>query len=235
MKMDTKMPKKSVSKQVLEAIENIIRNGEILPGQYLPPERELAARLKVGRPAIREALKALEIIGVAEITQGKGTKIKIPSVDNVFQPLVSSAYITHSDLINFTEARAVLEPKCAYIAATRAKADQLQKLFKSLVKMRNSLNDPEAYNESDLQFHKTIVQATNNPVLVKIYETLAGFVWQLSQETKRLPDLTVGVGFHETLYKAIYNRNAVEAERQMQLHIEDTREKFMEFSGYSKI
>jgi GntR family transcriptional repressor for pyruvate dehydrogenase complex len=233
--MDTEMPKKSVSKQVLEAIENMIRNGEILQGQYLPPERELAARLNVGRPAVREALKALEIIGVAEITQGKGTKINVPSVDNVFQPLVSSAYITQSDLINFTEARAVLEPKCAYIAATRAKADQLQILFNSLTKMRNSLNDPETYNAGDLLFHKTIVQATNNPVLVKIYEALARFVWQLYQETKKLPDLTVGVGFHEELYKAIYNRNAVEAERQMQLHIENTREKFMEFSGYSQL
>jgi GntR family transcriptional repressor for pyruvate dehydrogenase complex len=232
--MGKEISKKTVSKQVLEAIENMIRTGEILPGQYLPPERELAVRLNVGRPAIREALKALEIIGVAEITQGRGTKINLPSVDNVFQPLVSSVYITQSDLINFTEARAVLEPKCAYIAATRAKADQLQQLYKSLSKMRNSLNDPDAYNESDLLFHKTIVQATNNPVLVKTYETLAGFVWQLYEETKRLPDLETGVEFHEALYKAIYNRNAAEAERQMQLHIEDTREKFMEFSGYSK-
>jgi DNA-binding FadR family transcriptional regulator len=235
MKTDAETPKKSVSKQVLEAIENMIRNGEISPGQYLPPERELATKLNVGRPAVREALKALEIIGVAEITQGKGTKINVPSVDNVFQPLVSSAYITQSDLINFTEARAVLEPKCACIAATRAKADQVQKLFKSLAKMRNSLDDPEAYNEADLLFHKTVVQATNNPVLVKIYETLAGFVWQLYQETKRLPDLTVGVAFHEALYKAVYNRDAAEAERQMQLHIDNTREKFMEFSGYSKL
>jgi DNA-binding FadR family transcriptional regulator len=233
--MDAEMPKKSVSKQALEAIENMIRDGEILPGQYLPSERELAARLNVGRPAIREALKALQIIGVAEITQGKGTRINLPSVDNVFQPLVSSVCITQSDLINFTEARATIEPKCAYIAATRAKADQMQKLFQSLAAMRNSLKNPDAYNESDLLFHKTIIQATNNPVLVKIYKSLAGFVWQLYEETKRLPDLETGVGFHEALYKAIYNRNAAEAERQMRLHIEDTREKFMEFSGYSQL
>jgi DNA-binding FadR family transcriptional regulator len=233
--MDGEIAKKSASKQVLEAIENMIRNGDILPGQLLPPERELASRLNVGRPAVREALKALEIIGVAEITQGKGTKINLPSVDNVFQPLVSSAYITQSDLINFTEARSALEPKCAYIAATRAKADQLQKLSESLVVMRNSLKDPDSYNAADLLFHKTVVQATNNPVLVKIYESLAGFVWQLYQETKRLPDLEAGVAFHEAMYKAIYNHNAGEAELQMQLHIEDTRKKFMEFSGYCKL
>ncbi len=228
--MDPKSSKKNVSKQVLEAIENMIRNGDVLPGQILPSERDLASELGVGRPAIREALKALEIIGVLEITQGRGAKIKLPSVDTVFQPLLSSICINQSDLINFTEARIIIEPKCAYIAANRAKADQLQKMFESLVLMRNSLDDPESFNEGDLMFHKIIVRATDNPILIKIYETMAVFVWQLYQETKNL-ELKTGLMFHEELYKAIYERNAGEAERQMQLHIEDTRKRYMEFSG----
>jgi GntR family transcriptional repressor for pyruvate dehydrogenase complex len=228
--MEAEVSKKSASKQVLEAIENMLSSGEILPGQLLPPERELAARLNVGRLAVREALKALEIMGIAEITQGRGTTINLPSVDNLFKPLLGPIYITHSDLINFTEARAVFEPKCASIAATRAKADQLGKLYESLNFMRKSLNDPDSYNEGDLLFHRTIVQATNNPVLVKIYETLAGFVWRLYEETKKLPDTEAGFTYHEEIYKAIYNRDPVEAERQMQLHIEDTRNKYMEFS-----
>ncbi|MGE5582357.1 MAG: FadR/GntR family transcriptional regulator [Bacillota bacterium] len=215
--------RQSVSSQVLTEIQNMLKSGKIKPGDFLPSERELAASLNVGRPAVREALKALEIIGVVNIMHGKGIQVITPSVESVIQSLLAPVTITPADLFNILEVREIIDPKCAYIAAMRATADQLQALAELLVKMRNSVTNPAEFADADYEFHFKVAEFANNPMLKRVFEAVAGLLHLQHYRTAEIPGHQETIEFHTAVYRAIAEHNPEEAEKQMAAHIQDTR------------
>lgn len=227
--MDSEHEKQSVSRQVFTKIEQLLKSGAVQPGELLPSERELAAQFGVGRPAVREALKALEMMGVIEIIHGKGARVLTPDLDAIMKPLIASIVLTQSNVLNLIEVREVVEPQCAAIAATRATAEQLQKLHESLRQMERAAEIPGEFAAADYHFHNLVAQATNNPLLIRIYETITALLWDLQQKTAAIPDHQKTLRYHESIYQCIYRRDAPEALSVMKQHIHDTRTRFMNY------
>ncbi|MGH8845130.1 MAG: FadR/GntR family transcriptional regulator, partial [Advenella sp.] len=100
---------RSVSELVAQRLIDMIRKGQLVAGQQLPPERELAVLFDVGRPAVREAIRGLSLLGLVKIQQGEGNFISSLNVEDLIEPL-SLLIDLHFDQINeLFDARKIIE------------------------------------------------------------------------------------------------------------------------------
>jgi GntR family transcriptional repressor for pyruvate dehydrogenase complex len=128
-------------------IRALIVSREYGPGDRLPAERDLAQRLGLSRPALREGIRRLRSGGVLESRRGSGT------------------YVTVVDLESVYDIRMRLEPLAAERAALWRKNDEIAEMQAVVALMAQEIDDPEAFNLADVRFHNLIADASRNPVL----------------------------------------------------------------------
>ena len=119
-----KIPQKKVSDRVFDQVRDLIANGRLLPGDRLPPERELTGMLEVSRSSVREAIRKLECLGFVEQRQGEGTFIRSATagpMTDLMQELIKE----DNFIFDLMEIRAVLETWGAARAADRASAGDI--------------------------------------------------------------------------------------------------------------
>ncbi|WP_017444922.1 pyruvate dehydrogenase complex transcriptional repressor PdhR [Gayadomonas joobiniege] len=159
---------------ILQQLEAMILEGSLLPGQKLPPERELARRFDVSRPSLREAIQKLEAKGLVYRKQGGGTyvhsQLQSALTDPLFQ-LISSNPETQFDLLEFRHA---LEGISAYYAAlrgTEADFEQIKSGFELTRKAAQSTISEQV--EAVYNFYLAIAQASHNLVIVHLVQGMA--------------------------------------------------------------
>ncbi|ASK66728.1 GntR family transcriptional regulator [Brachybacterium avium] len=162
----TPVTRSSTYELVIDAIEDQIMNGALVVGDLLPPERELAARLRVSRAGVREAIRALEAYGVlrSEVGSGRGAGTFVAAMPSA---ALERFLRLHVALSNFgrhevIETRILLEQASAALAAERADADALAELERLLVVMDDPDVTREGFNDADTAFHVAIAQAGGN-------------------------------------------------------------------------
>ena len=128
--------KKSVPQVVLEQIKSLIEAGHLVPGIKLPGERELAKMLNVSRPSLREALKALSLLGAIENRPGDGTYLSDSYNQHLSEPISILLSINKGTLFDIFEARKILEVGVAALAAKRRTAKNLKAIERPMKKMR---------------------------------------------------------------------------------------------------
>jgi len=155
---------------VVDTIGGWILGGRYAPDQLLPREDDLAAKLGVSRTSVREALKVLSAKGLLEAKRRVGVRIRSRDEWHLLDPQVLS---WHPDvgrdkglIANLIEARRIIEPEAAALAAARATAADLARIEQAYLGMeRNVPNNLAACCEADLQFHASLVFASHNVVL----------------------------------------------------------------------
>ena len=158
----------NLSERVLERIQKSILNREYLPGELLPSEKEMAEAFGVGKSSIREAIKMLQVLGIAESAQGKGTFLREAVGPQILRPLLYDLMLQQSTAHELYEFRLMFDVAYHYLAVEKATekdrrlAKQRFAEYKSLFEM----NLPVA--EADIAFHKVILEATRNPFIVKV-------------------------------------------------------------------
>src|SRR6056297_3128640 len=110
---------------IVKQIQHLINEGDLIPGQRLPPERELSEELGVSRTSIREALRALETMGYLEskVGVGGGTYVKEVTFSNIVSPFSATLLQNDDFIVELLEVRLVLEIEVARLAATRRTDD----------------------------------------------------------------------------------------------------------------
>jgi GntR family transcriptional repressor for pyruvate dehydrogenase complex len=159
------IPKTTLSEAAFEKLVHSLIGGSWKEGDRIPPERELCQKLGIGRASLREALKALELIGMLESKVGDGTFV-CPRSDFLSRPLLWA--ITGSDkneLRDLIEARRLLEVDIAALAAERATNEELQLIEEAVEDFRTHINIPSAALEADMKFHLAVARAAHNDVL----------------------------------------------------------------------
>jgi len=152
--------------EVARRLMDLFTGGSLAPGTRLPPERQLATTLGVGRSAVREALAALEIIGIVDVRAGSGTYLRGTASDLLPQTLRWGLLIGRKNTVELLELRSGLEIYVARLAAGRADADQRAALAASLDRMRTTTADLTAFARADAEFHETLAAAAGNDTLV---------------------------------------------------------------------
>ncbi len=153
---------RSAAAQAADQIVNALRHGSVKQHQRLPPERELARQLKVSRPTVREALAALELAGVVESHQGRGTVvIAVPE-----QVATWGVEVTPTQVF---EARLAIEPQLAALAARKRYPEDLEQL-RAAGRALDDEYERTAQYHSDLPVHRAIARAARNPILADALE-----------------------------------------------------------------
>ena len=219
----TRIGRPDATDLVVAQVRAAIDRGELNPGDRLPPERELAQRLKVSRPTVRSGLRVLAGMGVVRIRQGAGTFITDGPPTLHSQPLDFLAALHGFTRRQLFEARFVLEVSLAGMAARRGTADALITLSDETTAMFASLDDPEAFLAHDVRFHRAIGAAADNPVLASMLEMVTSLFDQVRQQmVRRGLDLKVAAEEHRAIYRAIRTHDPEHAKRAMIEHLERT-------------
>ncbi|GIE30394.1 GntR family transcriptional regulator [Actinoplanes italicus] len=154
-------------------IKNMIMSGELGPGDRLPREADLAARLGLSRNSLREAVRALSMIRVLDVRQGDGTYVT--SLDpGVLLDALSFVVDFHRDdtVLQFLEVRRILEPAATALAAERMSDSDIEKL-QALLDELGPGPTVDALVANDLEFHRRIAAGAGNGVLCSLIEGLS--------------------------------------------------------------
>jgi GntR family galactonate operon transcriptional repressor len=192
------------SDAVLDKIGLAIVSGRYLPGDRLPTEDELARKLRVSRPSLREGLKALARKGLVESRTRRGTialgRDQWDVLDRDVLRWTAQAPPDHEFLIGLIEARSIFEPAAAKLAAQRATPAQIIRIDQAFRGMAESLPDLEGYNRYDLQFHESIIAASGNVMLTRLAITI---------RTALIAQFRVSSGARESAERSLQEHGAV--------------------------
>ncbi|MET9514110.1 FadR/GntR family transcriptional regulator [Streptomyces sp. NPDC002994] len=203
----------SAMEAVLTHLRDAIERGELVVGEKLPTEAELGKHFEVSRSVVREALRALQALGLTVSRAGKGTYVAASGVD---ENPVFGAYSAR-DLI---EVRRHVEIPVAGYAATRRTQDDVDLLTHLIGKMEQE-PDPTAWVALDTLFHISVAQASGNPVFLKIIEEIRDALARQSTLLNQLGDRRRQSDLeHRALVEAIVGGSEGAAVRAMAAHLE---------------
>ncbi len=208
-----------------------IRSGHFPVGSLLPSERELMARMGVGRPAVREGLQALERMGLISIVHGEGARVQPLSADSVISQISASAvHLLSGDrqlLEQLKDARLAFEVAMARTAAMRASDEDIATLRAALDAHRASLGDPLHFLETDLALHRTIAIVSGNPVYVAVSQALLQWLQNFYEDLVRAPGAeAVTVDEHGRIVDCIARRDPDGAERAVREHLTRANQRY---------
>ncbi|WP_133915697.1 FadR/GntR family transcriptional regulator [Streptomyces sp. NBC_00582] len=166
-------PKGTVTQRAIERIKAMIGEGLLEPGQRLPTERDLAVQLGISRSSMREAIRALTVLGVLEARHGSGIYVTQLQAGDLLETFGVVADLSRGPrLAELLEVRRVLESTATAQAAARITTGQLAEVEGHLAAM-NATEDPEEILAHDLAFHRAIAEAAGNETMAAILEGLS--------------------------------------------------------------
>lgn len=210
----------STFEETVERLGSAIRLGLLAPGDKLPPERELAKRLKISRSTLRQALTALVQSGhlVSQRGRSGGTFVaeRQPQAAHDGEPLDQEAWAV-------LEQRVAIETGATLLAAERGEEEQFDRLEELIEKMGGELEDFEAYRFTDIRFHIGIAEAANSPRLLAAMTDVQAQMSDLIDLIAHPPEvLSASNEQHAKLVKALRKGDAARAVVCMRQHTEGT-------------
>jgi DNA-binding FadR family transcriptional regulator len=196
--------------------------GALKPGDRLIPERELAAQLGVSRPILREALRALTVLGIVEIRDRVGTIVRRPDI-SVLHDFFTFALSHRVDLVDdVMQARIAIECQAIRLATERATVADFERLQAALRVIEDTIDDVEAGGRADFEFHRAIVRAGGSETLIVLYESMAAVLMRSHlgrRELVKVFDMrTYLVEDHKRIFQAIVAGDPEVADRTLREH-----------------
>ena|SRR5437867_786316 len=210
-----KVKKTRLHEEVMVQLAAYIRGGKLKPGDQLPPERELAERMQVSRATVREALRIMELQSLVVSRPGSGTFIAEGNAKSLAQAMTQTA------LRDIFEARMLLDPSIAALAADRATPEDIEKLKSILKQQENQMQHGRDGATSDVQFHSAIAEATHNRALIRLAQVLIE-IFAPSRDTflQSHERAVKSLSFHKRILESIEARSPENARRAMAEHVE---------------
>jgi len=216
---------RKIYEEIVEQIKSLLAEGNLNPGEKLPSEREMADALGVSRASVREALTALEAMGVLEVRPGEGTFVARVSDKDTIEALALIWSVERNSLAELMQVRRILEGEAAALAAQHATPQDLLNMERLLENMKATAEKREQGVDFDLYFHFAIGRATHNRVLYRLINTLDKMMHHTFLRDRQEMYASPGVAQriineHEAVLQAIRNRDPEAARRGMLNHLE---------------
>jgi GntR family transcriptional repressor for pyruvate dehydrogenase complex len=215
------VPSGSAVSAVAKRLLDYFTSGEIEPGTRLPPERQLAVSLGIGRSAVREALAALEILGIVDVRPGSGTYLRGAASELLPETLNWGLMLAAPRTQELIAVRGQLEVFAARLATTTITDAQLRQLSNHLQAMRDNLGGTRTrFIEADLKFHLQIAQAAENQVLLDLLQSIRSLlrVW-VERGLATEEDAQLALDEHTRVYDAMTTRDPDAVEAAMRDHM----------------
>lgn len=222
-----KIKPKKIYEEVAEAIYEMIRTGQVKPGEKLDSVQQLAENFQVGRSAIREALTSLRAMGLIEMKQGEGTYVNEFETDQITFPLSTAILMNKEDIAQLLEVRKIIESGTASAAAKKRTNQHLTLMEKALEDMKGAKGDETLGEKADLQFHFALADAAQNPLLLSLMNHVSGLMGETMKETRRVwlfsKETTMERLYeeHKDIYEAIKEQDEEKARKFMLVHLEN--------------
>ncbi|ERI89658.1 FCD domain protein [Clostridiales bacterium oral taxon 876 str. F0540] len=226
--MDAPVKNTKVYEQVIEEIKEMIVSGKLKKGDKLPPERELVEQLQASRASIREALKALQIIGLIESRQGGGNYIRESFEGSLFEPLSIMFSLQNSGPEEILELRKIIEVETAALAAKNINDEELIEI-KCIIDQIKESYDEELNAKLDKELHYKIANASGNFLVVVILTAVSSLVDSFIKDARKriltqAENREILIEHHENLYNALFEHNKGRAAEVMRKHLDFVNE-----------
>jgi DNA-binding FadR family transcriptional regulator len=209
-----------IYEEIVRQVKQLIAEGKLKSGDQLPPERELAEKFRVSRTSVREALRALQSRGLIEIRAGEGTFIRDVSVESLIEPL-ALVILPHREAVGeLFEARRLLEPSIAALAARRATREEIAEMERILEEQAREVAQGRTGMAQDTALHTAIANSAHNRAITRIVNALMDLLAQSREESLHTPGRpTRSHQDHRRILDAIRRRDEVAAHRAMLDHL----------------
>jgi len=208
---------------VVDYVINLVARREIGVGDRLPPERDLAKKLDVSRPTVREAMKVLNYLGFVDSTQGSGNYIT-DTYDRTTASIMKVMYQRGDvDFQGFTVFRQMLELQSLELAVDRITEEQLREMDQ-IVDLLALTRDDSLIVKLDNRFHTILAEASGNPLILINFSALSSVIEDymfgtyhqtVSKKKKGFEQL---VEFHRDIVKALRSKNLKDGQQAMRSH-----------------
>jgi len=209
-----------ISEDIANQIKRLIIDGELKPGDQLPPERELIKQLGVSRPSLREALNSLVTMGFLEVRQAKRTFVKSVSSKLIEDPLSLLIKADDQKIFDLIEVRKAIETWAAYHAAQKASREDIEQLDTIIREMKRAFEEGRSWEKQDADFHLAIAQATHNTIhmhiMSGIYDLLRESVGRVFRDRVKIKKL---LDQHYKIFNAIKNHSPDKARERTLEHL----------------
>jgi GntR family transcriptional repressor for pyruvate dehydrogenase complex len=216
-----------------------ISRGRWNPNDKLPSERELAQIFNISRSSVRQALTALEAVGVIYKKVGVGSFVTEGAMEVISQEIVSEL-VTEGDPLLLVEARQVLEPGIVKLAAQCRENEDLVRIESALERMDQYSDESISsadFVDADIDFHLSIALASRNPLLIRLFEEVIDRmrhrVWLKAAFPIVAKRASQYQAQHHSIYKAIRNKETTKAQDVMTEHLDNIRANLISFSAIS--
>jgi GntR family transcriptional regulator, transcriptional repressor for pyruvate dehydrogenase complex len=202
---------------VVQRIRRMITLGEVLPGEYLPPERALAESFQVSRVTVREALRILQGEGLIEPRRGPGgARVLGPAHTLAESRLRLRA--AYDRMRENHEFRLAVEPMTAFLAAGRRDAEDIDRMEDANERIRLSRTVGE-FRQADSAFHLSVAAAARNARLAQAVEDARSALFEVHDAQEHSVLQESSADGHDAVIDAIVAREAEQARRAMDEHI----------------
>lgn len=206
--------------QVVNHIRAKIEDGTLQPGDRIPPEREFAKMLNISRASLRTGIGYLAAMGVMKVRHGVGTFVADGPPEIGKSSLGLLGVLHGFKPWQMFEARKLIETSLAALAAERGKEEHFSALAEELAELHATIDDPAQYLIHDVRFHRTIAEASGNPILAALMETVSTALYNERRKTaEQSHDRKNSLAAHREIYRAIRGGHPTEARNAMERHL----------------
>jgi GntR family transcriptional regulator, sialic acid-inducible nan operon repressor len=230
--------KKKLYVEVLDRIMAAISTSEFPPGSQLPSEKELMGMIGVGRPAIREAMQALQQMGLIRISHGERARVINPTPDVIVAQISAAMIMMLSTnprgLEELKEIRLLLESGLVRMATRRASARDLDRLGETLRELKDARGNNLRFVAADMHFHALIAEMSGNSMIAAVSKGMLDWLSRFKRDlvsVKGAERLTIEE--HERILKAIVSGDADAAGKAMEDHIGRASELYTQYIANS--
>ena len=215
----------SRSDSVVNRILDLVRAGNLKPGDRLPPERELIEIFSIGRPGLREALHSLTTLGVIESRHGGGAYITDLNTRRLLAPIDLVLSLTPGTLADSTDIRRLIECEAVRRAASNMSDDDLAEFEEMMKAHAKVVDDFVGFRILDSRFHSKIYALSGNAMLERIAEALYNIGLDHRRLVMNLPgQIEKSTRDHQMILRALQKRDPDAAVSAMELHLEHIAE-----------
>lgn len=224
--------KVSISEEIAQQILDLIANGDLVPGQRLPSERELCKNFGAARSSLREALRCLSILGVLTARVGEGTSVATDGGKFLGKIMEWRLITEQHDIEHLLEVRIALEGIAAANAARHSSDADLARLGILLKKMKASVKDKKRFAALDLEFHIALAKASGNSLLIDLISMIRSQLVRGLSRVLLLPNaVPLSYKEHAAIVQAVERHEVDNAREAMHAHLEAALRRYREAAG----
>lgn len=215
------LKKAGLTDRLVARILGLVTAGNLKPGDQLPAERKLAETFNVSRPTLREAMRALAVLGVVEVRHGGGVFVSQLEASDLLGPLTFFLTLRATEVDKLYEARRLIEGEIAAMAAARGGEAGAGELEATIALQEEAKDDPARYRDHDAAFHRRLGELGQNEFLARTAQSLNVLGEEFRKAASETPNvISASIADHRAIVAAIRRRDAAGAREAMATHMD---------------